>query len=91
MEMRVPPPPPSPPPPPCWIFKPDANLEGSWNTAGEKMCKWRFGVLSEAMAACETEPNCDGVTRDGGVNCPIEGADYGYDPRQLVERILANV
>ena len=67
--------PPSPPPPPCWIFKPDANLEGSWNTAGEKMCKWRFGVLSEAMAACETEPNCDGVTRDGGVNCPIEGAD----------------
>ena len=55
------------------------------------MCKWRFGVLSEAMAACETEPNCDGVTRDGGVNCPIEGADYGYDPRQLVERILANV
>ncbi len=65
----------------CWVSKPNQNLEGKWNggigvpLTGAQMCKWRFATLSEAMAACEQEPLCDGVTKDGGFDCPVEGAE----------------
>ena len=44
------------------------NLEGPW-PPGNLACAYRFATLQEALDACDAEPRCDGVTRDGGAMC----------------------
>ena len=62
--------------PPCYDdFKQGLNLEGPW-PAGPDICAHRYMTLTEAQAACGAEPQCDGVTMDGGVECAIEHSKY---------------
>ena len=61
---------------PCWTAKPGYNLEGPWPSANER-CSARFATLTEALRACEQQDKCNGITRDGGLECPIEGGEFG--------------
>jgi len=63
-------------PAPCWALQRSSNLEGAWPRTKEEACANRFGTLKEAMVACENTTACDGITIDGGVDCPIEGGAY---------------
>ena len=50
------------------------NLEGKWPS--DHLCNHRHMTLAEALAACAAAPECDGVTRDGGVECAVERSEY---------------
>ena len=56
----------------CWMQK-QVNLERG--PREDKQCSYRFATLKDAQVACESEPQCDGVTRDMGTNCVVNGAD----------------
>jgi len=61
----------------CWQELPDINLKEipQEHEYIRSKCAYRYATLREAKRACEANPRCGGITRDGGQHCKPGSAD----------------